>query len=115
MLSAPHGALCARILPFATRTNIAALKKRNFDCNALKRYAETARLATGDPGAEAEDLAELLEKLCAALDVQGLASWGLNPDKIPEAVAKARRASSMKSNPVELDQPELTGILESAL
>src|SRR6185503_11356137 len=44
MLHAPHGALCARLLPFVVEANIKALETRQPEHPALKRYAEIARL-----------------------------------------------------------------------
>ena len=45
----------------------------------------------------------------------GLAHWGAGESHVPELVAKARAASSMKGNPIELDEGELTGIARASL
>jgi alcohol dehydrogenase class IV len=49
MFPAPHGALCARLLPPVMRANLQAMQQRTPDSPALARYTEVARLLTGDP------------------------------------------------------------------
>ena len=46
--TAPHGAVCAALLPHATRVNIEALQKRQPDSEALRRYEVIARMLTGN-------------------------------------------------------------------
>jgi alcohol dehydrogenase class IV len=52
--NAPHGAVCAALLPEVMEVNILALRQRRPDSKALVRYAEAAaivdRLATSQPG-----------------------------------------------------------------
>ena len=55
MFPAPHGAVCAAVLPHAMQVNVAALRRRASDSPALRRYDEVARLLTGDPHANADD------------------------------------------------------------
>ena len=55
MFDAPHGAVCAAILPDGMEANIRALRERQPQDRALGRYSEIARILTGDPGATAED------------------------------------------------------------
>jgi alcohol dehydrogenase class IV len=45
------------------------------------------------------------------LDVPPLSDFGLTEDGFPTVVEKARKASSMKGNPILLTDEELTGIL----
>lgn len=115
MYDAPHGAICARLLPPVMAANIAALREREPASPALARYAEAARLLTGDPRAEAEDGAAWAAALAAELGVPPLARYGLGPAAIPEVAARARRASSMQGNPVALSDAELSAILREAL
>ena len=49
MFDAPHGAVCAALLPAGMRANIAALRERDPQRRALERYREIARILTGDP------------------------------------------------------------------
>ncbi len=115
MLGGAHGVICASLLPHVMGANVAALRARIPDSPALGRYAEVARLLTGDQDATAADGVAWVEQLCAELAVPSLSTIGLGEQDIPDAVAKARRASSMKPNPVELSEAELTEILRRAL
>ncbi|MEW9898652.1 iron-containing alcohol dehydrogenase [Chitinivorax sp. PXF-14] len=114
MIDAPHGLLCARLLPVVLDTNLAALRARAPDSPVLARFGELARLVSGDATAEADACVAWAHALCRELQVPALSSFGLAPARIPEAVAKARQASSMKGNPIVLDDDELTRLLERA-
>ena len=48
MFPAPHGALCAALLPHVMETNLRALRARQPGSDALLRYDEVARVVTGD-------------------------------------------------------------------
>ena len=115
MLEAPHGALVAAVLPHGVEANIHALRKRASNSETLGRYQHLARLLTGDPHAQAEDLAAWISQLCGRLGVLGLRALGLEPERIPELVEKAARASSMQANPIVLTEEELVSIAERAL
>jgi alcohol dehydrogenase class IV len=115
MFHSPHGALCARLLAPVMRVNIAALRRRDPDNVALSRYAEVAELLTGRPGAQPEDGAAWAAELCQQLDIPRLSAYGVKRDAIPAAVRKAKVSSSMKGNPVALEEEELTEILERSI
>jgi alcohol dehydrogenase class IV len=115
MFEAPHGAVCARLLPYVMETNINALRQRAPNSPALLRYAETARLLTGNPESSASDGAAWTHDLCAALRIKPLAAHDITQEDVADIVAKSRKASSMKGNPVELSEEELTRILKQAL
>jgi alcohol dehydrogenase class IV len=55
------------------------------------------------------------ESLVRSLGVPGLARWGATEADVPELVAKARAASSMKGNPIELEEKELVEIARTSL
>jgi len=115
MYPAPHGAVCARLLPLVMRANIHALRTRQPDSPALPRYAEAARLLTTDPDASPEDGVTVVEALCRDLAIRPLAEFGLRPADFPTLVQQAQRASSTKGNPITLTGEELTAILTAAL
>jgi alcohol dehydrogenase class IV len=115
MISAPHGALCAALLPHVVAGNLAVLRERAAAGAALGRYEEVARLLTGDPLAVADDAVEWLRGFTADLGIPGLGSYGLSLADVEELVEKAARASSMKANPVELTHEELAAIVRAAL
>jgi len=114
ILHAPHGALCARLLPAVMEANIAALEARGSGTAAIGRYAETAGLLTGDPGASARDGAAWVRSLVDEMGIPRLSALGLRPSRFAEASRKAMASSSCKGNPLPLDESELTAILEEA-
>jgi len=114
MFSAPHGAICARLLPFVMEANVRALKNREPDSMVLSRYDEVAQLLMGQTPARADDGVRWIRNLCAALNVPSLAEFGLSERDFPAAVAKAQKSSSMKGNPIKLTDDELLGILKEA-
>jgi alcohol dehydrogenase class IV len=115
MLNAPHGALCAAVLPHGTAINIQALRQRAPDHEALHKYRNVARILTDDPDAEAEDAPVWLTTLCHELRIAHLRDHGLARRQIPALIEKAARANSMKGNPIPLTSEELTEIGERAL
>ncbi len=115
MFEAPHGAACAALLAAVVRANTHALASRERHHPALARYREIAAIVTGRADAGTADLLTWIEALVAALAVPGLARWGVGEADLPTLVAKARAASSMKGNPVALDEGELTEILRASL
>ena len=94
---------------------MAALSQRDPSGPFLARYTEAARIMTGNPAATAEDGLAWIEGLAAALKIPGLSDWGLTEAMIPDLVAFSRRASSMKGNPVPLDDAVLAGVIRKAL
>jgi alcohol dehydrogenase class IV len=115
MFPAPHGTVCARLLPIVIESNILALSSRCTDSPALERYAEIARICTDDAVAQADDGMTWLQELCSFLAVPGLASFGMREQDIPTIVQQTQMASSMKANPIPLTDAELSTILKRAL
>jgi alcohol dehydrogenase class IV len=115
MFDAPHGAICAALLPHVMAINVQALQARQPDGEALRRYDEVARLLTGNSAATARDGVAWIATLCAALRVPALASYGLARADFDDLITKAAAASSMKGNPVALTPNEMRTILERAI
>ena len=113
--SAPHGAICAALLPHVMAMNLRALRQRDPSGAALYRYEEAARWLTGDMNAKADDSVKWVRALVADLKVPRLGSFGIQREHIPDLVVKAANASSMKANPIALTAEELTETLEQAL
>jgi len=112
---APHGALCAALLPHGMAANVAALRARAAEHPALVKYATIARLLTGRNEATAEDGIEWVRALCAELNVPALRDWGITEADLPGVVEKAARASSMQANPLPLTSEELLDIVKAAM
>jgi alcohol dehydrogenase class IV len=112
---APHGALCAALLPHGMAANVAALRARAPQHPALERYALIARMLTGRNEASAEEGIDWVRALCAELDITGLRAWGIAAADLPAVVEKAARASSMQANSLPLTNEELLAVLTAAL
>ena len=112
---APHGAVCAALLPHVMEANLRALRQRQPAAETLRRYEEVARLLTGSATTTAEPGVEWVRKLVADLGIPSLGHYGLQPEHMAELVEKASQASSMKANPIVLTRDELAGILQRAL
>jgi alcohol dehydrogenase class IV len=114
----PHGFACAALLPRVARANIAALSARAPQGPALKRYARAFTVLT-QTRAPTPELLETgcrwLESLARDLAIPGLSQYGVTEQSIPDIVARAQNASSMKANPVRLTDRELSACISAAL
>jgi len=111
---APHGAICACLLPIVMEANVRALQLRASNSPALARYDEVAQILTGNATAAAADGVVWVRDVCAAVAVSPLSRFSLTQADFPAVVAQAQQASSMKGNPVPLTDQEVTDILEQA-
>lgn len=112
MFSAPHGAICGRLLPEIMKANLIALTRRAPGNTAISRYREVARLLTGDVQAEAEDGVDFVRNLVLKMGIPGLSTYGFQLAHWEELVTKSQEASSMKGNPIVLEDRELANVLE---
>src|ERR1035437_5180689 len=65
---APHGAVCAALLPHVMEANLSALRQRLPTAETLQRYEEVGRLVTGSATATAEAGVAWRSKLVVDLD-----------------------------------------------
>jgi alcohol dehydrogenase class IV len=114
MFNAPHGGVCAAILPHGMAANLKALRERAPESPAIERYQEIARILTGHPKATPEDALEWVAKLVAALGIPPLSRYGITEADTEAIVDKAARSSSMKANPITLTPEELATVLRKA-
>lgn len=115
MFPAPHGVVCATLLPYTIEINVKALKERQPESVALKRFDEVAQILTGNLQAKAEDGVLWIQELCNHLKVPGLSTFGLTIEDFPSVIEKSMVASSMKGNPLPLTYEELEYILSKAM
>ena len=123
MFPIPHGAVCARLLPYVIETNTAVLEG---DTNGsriapelretyLRRFQEVAALLTGRPNATIAAGVDFIFELCANLAIKPLREFGVRPEDFGRIVTASKKSSSMRGNCVELSDQELTEIIERAL
>jgi alcohol dehydrogenase class IV len=100
--------------------NIEALEERDAESVGLGRYAEVGRLLGGDSVSATDDVAaraalvESLRDWATELNVPGLSAFEMRPEDVATVVADSA-GSSMRTNPIVLNDAELTKILTSAL
>ena len=92
---APHGAICAVLLPHVVAINAARTKD--------PKFAELAAM-TGD-----------LAAFVGRFTLPPLSAYGIDRNDVPALVAQAKQASSMKTNPIALSAADLTDVLSRAL
>jgi len=114
-LNAPHGAICARLLPDVMSINLRALSERDPQRETLRRYDEVAQILTGSSTARAADGIRWVTEVCNSLKIPRLSAYGLTREGFPVVIEKSARASSMKGNPIVLTPEEMGEVLERAL
>jgi alcohol dehydrogenase class IV len=112
---APHGAICAALLPHVMMMNLRALREREPQNPGLVRYQKVAALLSGNPHATADVGAEWVQTFVADLKIPRLGHYGVREEHVADLVAKSMKASSMKANPIELRPEELGQTLRLAL
>jgi len=115
MFSAPHGEICAALLPHVMEMNLRALRERDPDSYAINRYHFVARLFTGNRQATADAGIEWVRELINHFKLPRLGTHGIKPQHADKIVEHAQAASSMKANPIELTPEELKRVLLAAL
>ncbi len=115
MFGAPHGAICARLLPAVLKQNFAVAVQQGQDDPTLNRFNELGPLLTGDSRAAADEAISWTARIVESFAVQRLSAFGIQQQDFPEIVKKSQKASSMKGNPYSLGEGALTRILAEAL
>ena len=116
---APHGAVCAVLLPHVIGANVAALRNDSAGQPVLARYGTVGRLLAGradlPDGTAVEAAVAATAALVQELNIPPLSAYGLTAADVPGLVALARKASSMKFNPVVLPDDALADVLRAAI
>ena len=115
----PHGTICAALLPHVIRENVYTLQRESLTHPTLDRYAKLGRYLRANlllSSSEAMDAcfaftADLVHKL----KIPPLGTFGLQVSDIPAMIALARKAGSMRFNPVTLTDEALTRILQAGI
>lgn len=112
--SVAHGDACGCLLPATLEVNVRALEARAPESAALARYRAVARLVVSEDEPTPARMAQELGTLRRKLGVKSLGALGVSEKDLPGIVAGSR-AGSMKYNPIELTDEELSEILERSL
>jgi alcohol dehydrogenase class IV len=109
MFDAPHGALCAALLPHVMEVNRGMIRGPagrgavSAPTEIVKRFEEVAK-TVGDLG-----------ELVRALKIPPLRQYGVKRGDFAAIIERSKSSSSMKGNPLPLRDEELREILERAL
>lgn len=114
MFPIPHGAVCACLLPAVMDVNISALKEKGLE-KQLSKFDELARILTQNNSAVAKDGVVWVAEIVKNLKIPSLSDFQITAGSFHELIEKARNSSSMKGNPVELDDGQLLEILNKSL
>jgi alcohol dehydrogenase class IV len=114
LTGAPHGAICARLLPLVMRANLKVAHDTRH-AELIERFTQIARAVTDNETALAADSLTWLDALVEDLHIPRLASFGLSSDHVDQLVQQAQHASSMRGNPFELPRHALASILHDAM
>ena len=114
----PHGVVCGTLVAVATRVNIRALRARDPQSPALRKYAEAGILLSGrmfaSEAAAQDGLVELLAEWTERLALPRLGEFGMTDGDVDRVVANCR-GGSMQTNPLVLADEELAGLLRMRL
>lgn len=114
----PHGTVCGLLLPHVFQANAAALQRESEDHPQLRRFVAVARWLTGAEDAAGPEAiaagAAWLSELVRELQLPSLREFAIQRSDFATLIPLAQRASSMRYNPVALDDATLGEILEHA-
>ncbi|MBG0783948.1 MAG: iron-containing alcohol dehydrogenase [Anaerolineaceae bacterium] len=114
MFNAPHGAICASLLPYVMKYNAQVIRDHPEMAEIGARFRDVARWVTGNPDAEMMDGVRWIETLAHDLEIPGLHEIGIEQSDFPQIIEKSIVSSSMQKNPVRLDEETLEAILMEA-
>jgi alcohol dehydrogenase class IV len=109
MFDAPHGALCAALLPHVMEVNRGMIR------GPAGRGAVSAPTAIVGRFDEVRQIVGDLGELVQALGIPPLRQYGVKREDFPSIIEKAKASNSMKGNPVVLRDEELREVLDRAL
>ncbi|HWE97672.1 MAG TPA: iron-containing alcohol dehydrogenase [Tepidisphaeraceae bacterium] len=116
---APHGAVCAALLPHVIAANVAAVTAKSANHPVLARYATVGRALVGrsdlEDAAAIDAAVRATTELARDLRIARLGQFGVKESDVPGMVELAKKASSMRYNPVELTDGVLADVLRNAI
>jgi alcohol dehydrogenase class IV len=110
--SAPHGAICAVLLPHVMEANLYAMDPAH---PVHRKYTMLARILTDHPNANAMDGIHWIQSIVERFGIPRLSCYQLKNRDLDIVATHSLSASSMKTNPIPLDRDTLIGILTRAM
>ena len=114
MFHIPHGAICASLLPAVIEINIAALKQRDPVSISINRYQEIFQMVTDNPTISTQTGLNWFKQLHTTLKLPTLSNLGIQKENFDDIITQSKVASSMKANPIMLNDEELNEILQKS-
>jgi alcohol dehydrogenase class IV len=114
MFQVPHGMVCASLLPYVMKYNVAELSKVEGMESVITKYQNIARWVTGDLSASVQDGVDWIEDLADQLEIPSLSEIGIERSDFTKIIEKAEISSSMQKNPLKLERSTLRLILDKA-
>ena len=99
MSHAPHGAVCARLLPLVMETNLQALHTRQPDSAYHCTVRRDCPLLTGDEKANAEAGPIWIKELCLTLDIRSLERVWIESAGFPNACGASAKSQQHEGQP----------------
>lgn len=112
--NAPHGAVCAALLPWAMEANWSEAEALGRN-DTLHRMQSMARWLTGRESATIADGIAWLHRVREDLRTPTLSTYGITADQVDDLAETAMRSSSMKGNPFPLSHNRMRDVLLGAL
>ena len=113
-----HGVVCGTLVAEATRINLDALNSRAMGDIAIRKYAVVGEVLHqqhfSDDQTAGQALTNILADWCEHMNLPRLSEYGIKPSKL-DHIVKHSRGSSMKTNPIVLEDVEIKALLESRL
>jgi alcohol dehydrogenase len=110
----PHGIACGTLVAAATEVNVIAMREREPQNPALRRYAEVgfllANRLAGETDAGIDLLLGILHNWTEELQLPPLSAYGVREEDTG-GIALNSRGSSMKTNPIPLSDEEIEKII----
>lgn len=112
MFVIPHGVACAAFLPSVYEMNLGKSIKQNNEF-VLNKFTEVSQILCKTSECTPQDGLKWIKKLVSSLEIPSLTEFGIRSKDYSGIAKKAKAASSMKGNPVELEMEDLLRILEN--
>ena len=114
---APHGVICAALLPNVIASNVKALKRMSPHHPVIARYTRISTIIRGGASSETaiDHALEVVSHWVRTMKIPSLSTFGVRESDVPAMVQLAKKSSSMRFNPVTLSDDELADVLRRAM